>query len=117
MRLISFYYTTRQFIDGSKDVTRRKGWANLKPGTRLMAVEKAQGLKKGEKVKRLGEIEVLEADREPLHAICDHSDDLAREGFPEMTPMEYIKMYCKHFGGTPSQVVTRIVFRRCGNGG
>jgi len=112
MRLISYYLTTRQFLDGSKDVTRRNGWLNLKVGEHLMAVEKGQGLKKGEKVKRLGEIEVLEVCREPLHAICDHPGDCAREGFPEMSPMEFIKMYCKHNGGGPGQFVTRIVFRR-----
>jgi len=112
MRLISFAMTTRQFLDGSKDVTRRKGWKNLKPGERLMAVEKGQGLKKGEKVRRLGEIEVLEVEREPLHAICDHPGDCAREGFPEMTNMQFIEMYCRHNGGTPSQIVTRIVFRK-----
>jgi hypothetical protein len=104
--------TTPQFLDGSKDVTRRDGWANLKAGEHLMAVEKGQGLKKGEKVKRLGEIEVLQSEREPLHAICDHPGDCAREGFPEMTPMEFIEMYCRHNGGTPKKVITRIVFRR-----
>lgn len=112
MRQISFYYTQRQFKDGSKDVTRRNGWLNLKVGEHLMAVEKGQGLKKGEKVKRLGEIVVLEKDREPLHAICDHPGDCAREGFPGMTNMDYIAFYCAHNGGKPGQTVTRIVFRR-----
>ena len=112
MRNISFFLTTRQFLDGSKDVTRRSGWGNLKVGDRLMACKKCQGLKKGEKVERLGEIEVLEKNREPLHAICDHPGDVAREGFPGWTNMQFIEMYCKHNGGKPGQTVTRIVFRR-----
>ena len=37
MRNISFSLTTRQFRDGSKDVTRRVNWQNLKPGDHLMA--------------------------------------------------------------------------------
>lgn len=112
MRNISFALTTESFLDGSKDVTRRSGWENLKVGERLMACRKCQGLKKGEKVERLGEIEVLDKGREPLHAICDHFGDCAREGFPKMTCMEFIEIYCKHNGGKPGQVVTRIVFRR-----
>ena len=112
MRNVSFYLTTPQFLDGSKDVSRRNGWLYLKVGEHLMAVEKGQGLKKGEKVKRLGEIVVLEVGREPLHAICDHPGDCAREGFPEMSPMGFIEMYCKHNGGGPDQMVTRFVFRR-----
>jgi hypothetical protein len=37
MRNMSFFLTTAQFLDGTKDVTRRKGWRFLKPGDRFMA--------------------------------------------------------------------------------
>lgn len=110
MRLISFFLTTPQFKDGTKDVTRRLGWLNLKPGTRLMAVRKAQGLKKGEKVERLGEIEVLSVVREPLHWITE--EDCKREGFPEMGPQDFISMFCKHMNVTATDIVTRIEFRK-----
>lgn len=58
MRLISFSMTEGAFVAGTKTVTRRLGWTKLTPGTRLMAVNKAMGLKRGEKPRRLGEIEV-----------------------------------------------------------
>lgn len=47
MRIMSFALTEQQLMDGTKTVTRRVGWANLKPGDRLTAVRKAMGLKKG----------------------------------------------------------------------
>ena len=43
MRMMSFALTERQLMDGSKTVTRRTGWANLRPGERLLAVRKAMG--------------------------------------------------------------------------
>jgi hypothetical protein len=70
MRNISFSFTEEQFLDGSKDVTRRLGWANLKPGQRLMGCQKCQGIKPGEKIVRLGEIEVVSVRREPLQSMA-----------------------------------------------
>ena len=69
MRMMSFALTERQLMDGSKTVTRRIGWRDLKPGARLLAVRKAMGLKPGEKVQPLCEIEVVSVRRERLDAI------------------------------------------------
>jgi hypothetical protein len=110
VRNISFSLTTQQLIDGTKDVTRRKGWTFLKPGDRLMAVEKAMGLKPGEKIKRLGEIEVVSVRREPLCQITN--DDVVREGFPSMGRFGFVKMFCGHMGVVEDQIVTRIEFRK-----
>ncbi len=110
MRLISFSLTTAQFLDGSKDVTRRLGWKNLKPGDRLMAVRKAMGLKRGEHPERLGVIEIVSVRREELNAIS--FDDVRREGFPKMTRGEFVNMFCDHMGCRPEIEVTRIAFRR-----
>lgn len=110
MRSISFALTKRQFLDGSKDVTRRLGWASLKPGTRLRAVEKAMGLKKGEHPVVLGEIEVVSVRRERLAAITPA--DVRREGFPDMGPTSFVEMFCAHMGCTYGDEVTRIEFRR-----
>lgn len=66
-RMISFSMTTPQFIAGTKSVTRRMGWLTLKAGDKLMAVEKAMGLGKGGKVKRLGMIIVEDVRREKLN--------------------------------------------------
>jgi hypothetical protein len=110
MRNISFSLTTPQFIDGTKDVTRRKGWTFLKPGDRLMAVKKAMGLKPGEKIERLGAIEVVSVSRIPLY--CMDVGECRREGFPGMAPSEFWQMFCEHMGGGPDQIVTRIEFRK-----
>jgi hypothetical protein len=84
MRNMSFSLTTRQFLDGSKTVTRRVGWNNLKPGERFMAVEKAMGLRKGEKVKRLGECVCVSKTAHQLVEMFLFPGDCEREGFPEM---------------------------------
>jgi len=78
--------TTPQFIDGSKDVTRRYGWWFLKPGHILWGVEKAMGLKKGEKIKRLGLIEVVSVTEETLWLLIMNkeygNEEVRREGYP-----------------------------------
>ena len=109
MRNISFALTTPQFKARTKTVTRRLGWATLKPGTRLMGCAKCQGLKPGEKLERLGEIEVIAVREERLDRI-DQSD-VIREGFPGLTPAEFVAMFCKHMGCYASTIVTRIEFR------
>lgn len=108
-RLMSFALTTKQVRERTKTVTRRRGWAKLKAGDRLTAVVKAMGLAKGEKVERLAEIVVEAVTLEPLDAIT--ADDVAREGFPEMSPAEFVAMFCGNMGGKPDQMVRRIQFR------
>ena len=112
MRNISFFLTTPQFIAGTKDVTRRLGWLHAQKGMLLMAVEKGQGIKKGEKVRRLGPIEILSVAREPLVEIHGYPDDCKREGFPDFAPHEFIEMFCEHNRCEPTSVVTRIEFRK-----
>ena len=110
MRNISFSLTTKQFKDGTKDITRRFGWWFLKPGDKLCVVEKAMGLKKGEKMKKLGVIEIISVRAEPLNKIS--KTDCAREGFPGWTPAMFINMLCSHYKIKPSKVCNRIEFRR-----
>lgn len=110
MRRMSFSLTERQYCDGSKDLTRRLGWKNAKPGDRFMGVRKAMGLKKGEKQVTLGPSEVISARREPLNAITQ--EDVIREGFPDMTPVQFVEMYCRGMRCKPETEVTRIEFRR-----
>ena len=66
MRNMSFSMTTEAVRRREKTVTRRLGWWNLQPGTILQAVEKAQGLKKGEHVKPICLIRVVSVTRECL---------------------------------------------------
>lgn len=110
MRNISFSLTTAQFRDGTKDVTRRLGWAFLKAGDRLNAVVKAMGLKKGEHPESLGVIEVVSVRRERLVDIA--SGDCRREGFPELSPPDFVEMFCRHMRVEPTVEVTRIEFRK-----
>jgi len=109
MRNISFFLTKQQFLDGTKDVTRRLGWKSLKSGDKLMGVEKGQGIKKGELV-RFGPIEVISARIEPLYII--NQEEVRREGFPEISPDQFITMFCKHMKCIPQTAVTRIEFKK-----
>lgn len=107
---IAFSLTTPQVRTQTKTVTRRLGWKHLQPGKRLYAVVKGMGLKKGEHPEYLALIEVASVRREPLAAITQ--EDVNREGFPEMTPGEFISFFCKtHRGCTRRTRVTRIEFR------
>lgn len=116
-RNISFMLTTPQFLDGSKDVTRRIGWLHIKAGDILCGVEKSQGLGKGGKIKRLGMIKVVDVRREPLREMTDCRvygwEESRREGFPDMTPEQFVTFFCKsHKHCTPDSIVTRIEFER-----
>ncbi len=108
MRNISFFLTTPQFLNGTKDVTRRIGWANLKPGELLQAVEKGQGLKAGQKATKLGVIRVKSVRREQLFKITQ--EDVVREGFPDMLPGDFIRMFEEHNDCDARDVITRIEF-------
>lgn len=110
MRNMSFAMTTEQFIDGSKDVTRRFGWWHLKAGDQVRAVEKSMGIPKGEKMKVLGIIEIVSVRREPLNAI--DAEDCRREGFPHFSPLDFVQMLVDHYKIDPSEECNRIEFRR-----
>jgi len=108
-RNMSFSLTTDQIKNRSKTVTRRNGWWFLKPGDIVNAVEKAQGLKKGEKIKRIGQIRIVGTRPEALLRITH--PDVVREGFPEMSTGEFIDMFCSsHKGCLADSIVNRIEF-------
>lgn len=106
---MSFSLTTQQFLDGSKDVTRRNGWLFLKPGDRVRGVKKAMGLKRGEKIQPLGIIEIVDVRREQLQAITD--DDVRREGFPGESAAWFVEHYRAAMKCDPDAEVTRIEFK------
>lgn len=105
---MSFSMTTPQILTRKKDVTRRLGWWFLEHGTVVQAIEKGQGLKKGEKVNRLCRIRILSTRVERLGDMAD--SECAREGFPEMRAADFIDMFCKHNKCTPAVKVNRIEF-------
>jgi hypothetical protein len=115
VRNISFALTTDQIRNRTKTVTRRVGWRFLKPGDRLCACVKCMGLKPGEKIERLGVIEVVSLRREPL-ALMTHlrtygDKEAALEGFPRLIGWEFVDMFCRHMGVRMYDEVTRIEFR------
>lgn len=116
---MSFVLTTPQILNRTKTVTRRLGWASLKPGTLIQAIEKGQGLKKGEKVRRLTIVRVSSVRREPLNRMLKPYGwagytygvkEAVREGFREMSPAEFVAMFCRANRCDPSVDVTRIEF-------
>jgi hypothetical protein len=118
MRNMSFSKTTEQFKE-DKDITRRLGWKKLKPGERFMGIEKGQGLKKGEKVVRLGERVCVSNIMEPVNAIIrrpyrdnNPRSECEREGFPTLSPEEFVQMFCMMNKCTPDWLIQRIEFKR-----
>ena len=108
MRWISYALTTQQVRDRTKTVTRRIGWDNVQKGELLQGAVKCQGLKKGEHPERLSVVRVLDARRERLNTITQA--DVILEGFPDMTPKEFVRMFCQHNACKPTKVITRILF-------
>ena len=119
MRNISFMLTTKQVQARTKDVTRRLGWLDLKPGQELGAARKCQGLKRGESIERLAVIRVVAVRREPLRRLTDDVaygfEEIRREGFADHPtlcwPSLWVPWFCgSHRGCTPETEVTRIEF-------
>jgi len=118
MRMISYALTEAQLLAGTKRVTRRLGWLWLVEACKheerplLRAVRKAMGLGKGNSPVVLGIVTVQDARRERLDAITQA--DVVLEGFPEMTPAQFVEFFCREAGKakkvTPETEVTRIEF-------
>jgi hypothetical protein len=111
---MSYSMTTEQYRNRTKTVTRRQGWDFLQPGEVFMGIEKGMGLKKGEKVVKLGPARVVAIERRLIWDI-DQADCIA-EGFPHLTPAEFVAMYCKHNRVTPGDTCNRIVFEHLDEG-
>jgi hypothetical protein len=105
---MSFALTTPQFLARTKTVTRRLGWAYLKPWEVLGAIEKGQGLGKGGHVTHLGLFRIVSVRREQLDRIT--KAECAREGFPGMLPAQFVSMFM-HANKCPRNIeVTRLEF-------
>lgn len=107
-RNMSFAMTTEQYSNRTKTQTRRFGWWFLKPGEVLNGVEKAMGLKKGEKIVRLGQHRVVRTRSEPLNAISQA--DVIAEGFPNWTPEEFVDFLVSKSGKPRDEPVNVIEF-------
>ena len=109
MRNMSFALTTPQVRARTKDVTRRLGWDDLKPGDRVCAVVKGQGIPKGGHVERICVIECVSNRKDMLCSITPA--EVLREGFNAMSPADFVAMFCKHNKCGPRDFVNRIEFR------
>jgi hypothetical protein len=111
---MSFSLTTEQMIRREKTVTRRLGWDSLAPGHLLCAVRKGMGLKKGETVKRIGIVRVVSVTKEPLTKLLYDEAygraEVKKEGFPGMSPLEFVEMFCQHNRIERARRVNRIEF-------
>ncbi len=111
-RNMSFSMTTDQIRNRTKTVTRRIGWADLKPGEVLNACVKCMGLKPGEKIERLGLIRVVKVHEELLCEMTGQygNEEADKEGFPELTGDGFVAMFCHHLRAPRTQIVHRIEF-------
>jgi hypothetical protein len=108
-RNMSFAMTTLQVAEKSKTVTRRFGWWFLKPGDIVQPVEKAMGLQKGEKIRRIGgPIRIVSTEAEALCSI--DKAECVKEGFPEYKPEDFGKKLMNHYGCDSAEEVNRIEF-------
>ena len=113
MRRMSFMLTKEQMKARTKTVTRRLGWKHAKVGMEVRAVSKCQGLKPGEKAEIFGVIRIVSVRREPLSDLLRPMygvADISREGFPNMSPWDFIKFFMDANDCSPEQEVTRIEF-------
>lgn len=130
MRNMSYRLTKRQFLDGSKDITRRDGWAFLKAGEHYTGVEKSQGLKKGEKIVYLGQCICISNEPERVDEIIKRpirSDqfpvtgrmrtEMEREGFPDMSAEEFVEWFCDERDLDRSDEIQRIRFEHYNSNG
>ena len=109
MRNMSFAFTSEQIIKQVKWVTRRNAWWFLRVGDLVQPVRKGMGLKKGEKIERLGcPLLIVATRREMLCKIT--RKEVVLEGFPDMKKQEFIEMYCRHNKVLDDHIINRIEF-------
>jgi hypothetical protein len=112
---ISVALTEEQVLHQDKDVTRRVGWLKVKVGDILQPIRKGQGLKKGEHATKVGcPVRVVSVRREPLRRLLDDQAygfaEVVREGFPALTPQQFITFFLAGHKCTLDEDITRIEF-------
>lgn len=135
MRNMSYYLTVQQYLDGTKDTSRRilhfskrnpkepVGWAKLKVGEHYSAVEKSQGLKKGERVRYLGQNVCVYNKPESLNEIIkrpyregSERSEMEREGLGHLTAKEFVEFFIANSekNTRPTTVVNVIRHKKFG---
>ena len=112
---MSFSMTTDPFRRKIKTVTRRDGWDNIKLGEIHHGIEKGQGLKRGEHVVVIHDFIPTSSRWEPLQYLLDDPEygkrEVILEGFPNLTPAQFVDMLCKKNKCTPDKLFNRIEFK------
>jgi len=109
-RLMAVSLTEAQVRARTKTVTRRVGWRMLRAGDQLTLCRKVMGRRNGEPLVRIATVKVVSVRREALAAIT--AADVTAEGFPQMTPAEFVAFFCRtHHGCGPGTEITRIAWR------
>lgn len=111
----SFMLTQKQYLAQTKTVTRRLGWAFAQVGDVVNGCEKCQGLKKGEKIVKMGQHQIIALRWERLDRMIDEpkygKSECVAEGFPDMTPHQFVEMFCKANKCLPETVAHRMEFK------
>ncbi len=110
---MSFSLTVPQMRARTKTVTRRFSWFGLKVGTVLQAIEKGQGLKKGERVVPIGRIRIVAVRVEPVRDLLVEpygTEEATKEGFPGLSGKEFAERFCELAACTLDTDVRRIEF-------
>lgn len=99
-RRMSCSMTVVTVLDRTKTVTRRHvdTWRDLKPGDRLVLIEKGMGLPKGARQVVLAEVEIVDVRVEPIGDLVYEEDGTQREGLPEMSPSDFIRFWLDGHG-------------------
>jgi hypothetical protein len=120
MANMSFAITQEQYLNQTKDVTRRNGWKHIKIGKVYNGVNKCMGFKKGEHPVIYGQHIPISSRWEPLRRMIDEPEygrqEVIREGFPDWSPEQFVEMYCKHNKCKPETLVNRIEFKYVNRG-
>lgn len=110
----SFFHTKKQYLARTKTVTRRDGWAFARVGDIVNGCEKCQGLRKGETIVVMGQHRYIDLRWEPLCRMIDEPDygaqEVIKEGFPDMTPTEFVAFLCNVMKCTPKKLVHRMEY-------
>ena len=106
-RLLRCAFPDRPVVDRVTGHPPTGGWTFRNPGDRLTLCRTVRGRRPGEPLVRIAEVQVVSVRRERLGDIT--ADELAREGFPGMTPEEFVdRVFVTAQRIRPDDLVTRI---------
>jgi hypothetical protein len=112
---MAFSKTIEQVRNKTKRVTRRIHKKPIQIGAVYTAIEKGMGLKRGAHVVKICDFIPTDSRWEPLRRMIDEIEygkrEVILEGFPKMTPAEFVEMFCTMHHCPPETLVDRIEFK------